>query len=96
VRGGELLLAGGSDAGKENLTGIAVVAFDGGGVSGIGFVLLQRLGHSKGFVRFRGAAFRSIGNAGCDGEPADLAAIFSIQNPRSAGSRCAGFIARLD
>ena len=53
-------------------------------------------GIGRGFVRIGGAAFRSIGNAGCEGEPADLALIFGIQNPRCAGSRCAGFMARLD
>jgi hypothetical protein len=80
VRGCESLLAGCSDAGKEDLTGVAIIDLDGDGFGGIGLGLLQRLGHGKGFVRFRGTAFRSIGNTGCDGELTDLAVVFSIKN----------------
>ena len=93
--GGESLLAYGSNAGEEDLAGVTVVATDGGGVDGGGAGLLQRLGHGGGFVRIEDAAFRSIGNAGCGWEPADLALVFGIQNSSDAGLRCAGFIAGL-
>jgi hypothetical protein len=43
-------------------------------------------------VRLEDAAFRSIGNAGSEGESADWWMFFGIQNLRSVDSRRAGFV----
>ena len=71
VRGGELALALGSDAGEEDLTGVAVVVVNGdvrggwtgGGNDGSGAELLRRLRHGWLLVSGKTLLFRSIGNA---------------------------------